>query len=349
MRSSFYSLVLSLVLVSGVSFGGVNSPTPFTSALVTDGCEFIREQIRNLPDSGGEVYLLPGTYVCTSMILIKKSHVRLVGSGRELTTLKLADYSPSPLLVIGDDKIIKDQNGNFITASRVEDVEISDLTLDGNLVNQDPSKECGNGSCDGDVSNIRNNALTIRGASYIRIFRVTAHSSVSGGIVTEKYCDHVHVKDFTSYGHYFDGFAGYQTESSIFENLKLSYNRNAGISIDIDFNNNRFSGGILESNGDVGIFARNIDGVVFENLTINRSGNHGVFLAEADHPGTCANNNEFRSVSVNQSRGYGILISSECTGNSVTGFSSFDRNSSGCYFVNPRTSMSVSQETVCHN
>ncbi len=176
---------------------------------------------------------------------------------------------------------------------------------------------------------------------------MTAHSAISGGLVTEKYCDHLHVIDFTSYGNHFDGFAEYQTENSLFENVNLSRNRGVGISIDIQFNNNTFKNGILASNRDVGIFARNLSGTVFENLTISRSGNHGAFFAEAESPGTCANNNEFRSVVVERSKGFGIDIASACVGNKITGNSVFEKNRDGCYFVNPATTMSVDPVTVC--
>lgn len=312
-----------------------------------DQCEFIRKKLLELPSMGGTINIPAGTFNCNKMIVVKKSNVRIRGAGMKLTTLRLADQSPAPVLVIGDETVIQDTNGNWITATRVKNVEVSDLTVDGNLINQDPKNECGEGICDGDVANIRNNAITIRGASYVTLNRITTHSAISGGLVTEKYCDHLHVKDFTSYGNFFDGFAGYQTTESLFENVNLSRNKGAGISIDIQFDNNTFSGGLLASNSDVGIFARNLSGNVFENLTISNSGNHGAFFAEAEVPGTCANNNEFRAVTFENSKGHGIHIASPCTGNKVTGASIFRQNSAGCYFINPATKMSVSDETIC--
>ncbi len=312
-----------------------------------DQCEFIRQKLSALPASGGTVDIPAGIFNCNAMIVVKKSNVKIRGAGMKLTTLRLADQTPAPVLVIGDEKVIQDTNGNFITATRVNNIEVSDLTVDGNLLNQDPRNECGEGICDGDVSNIRNNAITIRGASYVSLYRITTHSAISGGLVTEKYCDHLLIKDFTSYGNYFDGFAGYQTTDSRFENVNLSRNRGAGISIDIQFDKNIFSGGQLVSNGDVGIFARNLSGNVFEKLTISKSGNHGVFLAEAEHAGTCANDNEFRDIVIEESKGHGIHIASPCTGNTVTRASVFKNNSSGCYFVNPNTTMSVSAATIC--
>lgn len=315
----------------------------------TDECEFIRQALKNMPDTGGTIQLPPGIFECRSMIVIKKNHVVIRGAGRDKTTIKLADQAHAPLLVIGDEKVIQNEAGDWVTATRVLDVEVSDLTVDGNLSNQDPRKECGNGHCDGDVMNIRNNAITIRGASHVRLFRVTSHSAISGGLVTEKYCDNLHISEFTSYGNYFDGFAGYQTVDSLFENINLSRNRGAGISIDIDFNKNRFLNGLLASNGDVGIFARDIDGVIFEKLKITRSGNHGAFLADAEHPNTCANNNEFRSTIIEGSKGHGIHLASPCTGNKVSGDSIIKHNTQGCFYVNSGTTIEVGTSVVCKN
>lgn len=312
-----------------------------------DDCDFIRQAITQLSPKGGTITIPAGTYDCTSMIQIKRDGVKLQGAGREKTILRLADQHHAPLLVIGDDKVVQNASGDWVTATRVSDIDISDLTVDGNVVNHDPTKECGEGSCDGDISAIRNNAITIRGASRVNMARVTARSAISGGLVTEKYCDELHVSDFTSYGNYFDGFAGYQTEHSTFERINLSHNRGAGISIDIEFNRNRFSGGRLAYNGDVGIFARDTNEVVFENLDILASGNHGVFLADADQPKTCANDNEFRSVTIEGSKGFGFHLSSPCTGNRITGTSVLKENRKGCYYVNAATKLEVASTVSC--
>ncbi len=312
-----------------------------------DECDFIRDKLLNFTAAGGVITIPEGTFNCSEMIVLKKSHVKLKGAGRNKTILRLADYSHAPVLVIGDENVVQNDAGDWVTATRVTDIEVSDLTVDGNLENQDPAKECKNGICDGDVSNIRNNAITVRGAENVRIRRVTAHSAISGGLVTEKYCRNLKVSDFTSHSNYFDGFAGYQTEDSVFENVNLSLNRGAGISIDIDFNKNQFAGGTLAGNGDVGIFARHTNDVVFENLTIGKSGNHGVFLAAAGYPNSCANRNEFRSVVIEGSKGHGIHIADACVGNKVTGQSILKNNRDGCFYVNSGTTLSRDRSVKC--
>jgi hypothetical protein len=319
----------------------------FSFATDMDQCEFIRQAIIDLPIEGGEIRIPAGTFDCHKMIIVNKDNVKIIGAGRDETILRLADHSHAPVLVIGDNKVMKNESEDWVTVTRVKNIEVSDLTVDGNLKNQDATRECGNGICDGDVTNIRNNAITIRGASFVTLSRVTARNSISGGLVTEKYCDHLKVSDFASYGNHFDGFAGYQTSYSLFENMNLSRNRGAGISIDIDFTKNHFLGGILENNGDVGIFARDTNDVLFENLVITNSGNHGAFLAASEYKDTCANRNEFRSVIIEGSKGNGIHISDPCVGNIVTGNSLFSNNSLGCYYVNSQTWMSVEPQVIC--
>lgn len=343
MKTMVSFLYLSLFLVVA------NANPTFSSGGSIDQCEFIRKALQKptIPGEKLEINIPAGTFECKSMIVVKKSYVTIRGAGQGKTVLKLADQSHAPVLVLGDERVVQNSKGDWVTATRVRDIEVSDLTVDGNRANQDTSKECGNGHCDGDVANIRNNAITIRGASNVRLKRVTAHSAISGGLVTEKYCDHLQISDFTSYGNFFDGFAGYQTEDSLFENVNLSRNRGAGISIDIDFNKNRFSGGLLASNGDVGIFARDTNDVIFEKLKITRSGNHGVFLAHADHPDTCANRNEFKSVVIDNSKGHGIHLSSPCTGNRVTGNSVIENNKNGCFYINSETKMRVDSSVLC--
>jgi hypothetical protein len=319
------------------------------NAVVNDECEFIRKFISQAAITGGKLQLAPRVYNCRAMVLINKSHIEITGAGQDRTVLRLADHSPAPVLVIGDDKVIQNEKGEWVPATRVTDVRVSELAIDGNLEHQDSSMECGNHGCDGDVASIRNNGITIRGASDISLENVTSHSNISGGMVTEKYCYRLHVKNFKSFGNHFDGFAGYQTEDSVFENMDLSHNRAAGISLDIDFAKNRFSGGRLEDNGDVGIFARDIRNVVFEHLAIRRSGNHGAFLSEVEGPETCPNDNEFKDVTVENSKGWGIHLASNCTGNRITGHSLLRGNRDGCYFAPAGAVIDVDKSVRCIN
>ncbi|MBF0315450.1 MAG: right-handed parallel beta-helix repeat-containing protein [Oligoflexia bacterium] len=294
-----------------------------------DECGLIRDGIAKLPASGGEVIVPAGTYNCTSSIVIDRDNVTIKGAGEDKVTIRLADYVHQPLMIIGDRTTIQDEAGNYVTGKPVKNVTVSGITLDGNKANHDVTKECGEGSCDGDAGAIRNNGITIRGASNVLIENVTTHDMISGGLVTEKYCDHLTVRNFNSYGNYFDGFAGYETKESLFENLDLHHNNGAGISIDINFNNNVIKDSHLHHNKDVGIFARQLHGNKFVKVDILNNGNHGVFMAKSEGEDSYAYDNTFDAVKINGSNGYGIWISDNCQGNKVIGSSDLSGNTKG--------------------
>ena len=82
------------------------------------------------------------------------------------------------------------------------------------------------------------------------------------------------VRDFTSTNNHFDGFAGYQTEDSVFSGLFLTGNLAAGISLDIDFNHNILSDVVIRNSGKVGIFIRDSADNLFGSMQIHASGEH---------------------------------------------------------------------------
>ncbi len=298
-------------------------------------CDTLTADVNALPESGGTVLIPAGSFDCHRPVIINRSHVQIRGAGQGKTILRLADQVHAPLVVIGEPQIIIDALGNYVTAKRVSDIMVSDLTLDGNRLNHDEKKECGENICEGDPTGVRNNGITIRGASEVTIMNVTTHSMISGGMVTEKYCRNLKVKNFESYDNFFDGFAGYQTEDSVFSGMKLHNNLGAGISIDIDFSRNLIVDSELNDNRDVGIFARNLSGNRFLRVSIQRSGNHGVFMAEAEGKNSCARDNTFEDVNINGSKLAGFRLNNNCPGNKIIGTSNLCGNKSG----------GVSQET----
>jgi hypothetical protein len=294
-----------------------------------DDCDRIRTAIAKLPASGGEVVVAAGIYECSSPIIIDRSDVTLRGEKQDQVTIRLQDQKHAPLLIVGALRTVIDSSGSYVAEHRVHNIHVSNLSFDGNRAHHDPSKECGEGSCDGDPSAVRNNGITLRGASNVTIENVTTHSMISGGMVTEKFCDHLVVHDFTSYDNYFDGFAGYETSQSVFYNLLLRNNRGAGISIDINFNNNTIRDSELRENGDVGIFARNLKENTFQNVKILDSHKYGVFLAYADGLNSCARDNTFDQVTVNGSALAGIRLNNNCVGNKVINGSNLCGNNGG--------------------
>jgi parallel beta-helix repeat protein len=201
---------------------------------------------------------------------------------------------------------------------RVRDLKVENLTLDGNRDLQD--MECWLGPCDsGGVTYIRNNAITIRGVHGAKIKNVRALRARSGGMVTERDCAKLHVDGLVAKDNYFDGFAGYKTTDSLFENLDLSENLGAGVSLDIHFHGNTFKNSKLNKNMDVGIFMRDSNDNTFYGLTLQDSGSHGVFCAQVeDQVSTGPKNNIFENLIIAGARGNGFhLNNASCTGNQL--------------------------------
>jgi hypothetical protein len=319
----------------------------FTASAFADDCDPIRRAIAALPIAGGEVFVAKGIYNCGAPIIMNRSHVSLRGAGQEHVVIRLIDWVHAPLLIVGEPKTILDDHGNYVAEHRVHDIHVSGLTFDGNRAKHDPRKECGETLCDGDPSAIRNNGITIRGASEVVIENVTAHGMISGGMVTEKYCQRLVVHDFNSYDNYFDGFAGYETEQSEFYNLSLHDNRGAGISIDINFNDNLIRDSNLNGNGDVGLFARNLKGNHFNRLSIQNSGNHGVFLANSRDASSCAHDNQFDAVLINGSKGFGFRLNNDCQGNRISGASNLCGNAWGSFSEETTGTLTVDDSVIC--
>jgi hypothetical protein len=247
----------------------VATPSPI---LISGSCSDIQTAIDNLPSTGGEITIQAGAYTCSTPLIIDKDNVNLIGQGTG-TILRLADGANSPLLVIGQ----------TITPPLLirQNIRVANLMLDGNRAHQ--TIECWGGTCDTEgLTAIRNNGITLRKVEDVTIDNVTAKSARSAGLVTEKGCRRLRVKGFTSYDNYYDGLAGYETEESTFTDLYLHDNLAAGISLDINFNNNVLSGGALIANHKLGIFMRYSQNNTFSSFQIRKSGEHGIFLAQVD-------------------------------------------------------------------
>jgi len=283
-----------------------------------DDCSFIRQKIVALAEGGGEVVIPGGTYVCRSPIVLDRSYISLRGEGE--VVLRLGNNVNAPVIVMGD----------AMTPPRpLREISVMNLRIDGNRWHQ--KFECWGGPCDGGgTSFIRNNGITVRGVTDGRIQDVYITGARSGGVVTERGCFDLMVDNLTAVDNEFDGFAGYETFGSRLTRLNLSHNQAAGISLDIRFHGNHFRDVNLDHNGDVGIFMRDSNANIFENVDIAESGNHGIFLSQADDPGSCSLGNEFQDLSVSRSRGFGFLLNDLCAGNRLTGVANFRENRDGC-------------------
>lgn len=296
----------------------------------------IQRALDSLPESGGEVRLGPGVFECDRPVVIRRSGVRLSGQGSR-TLLRLTDKANCPLLIVGDPSREIRQT--------VTGVHVTDLTLDGNRASQ--SSEMWADETDGPQGTVvRNNCLTLRRVHDSRFERLVTRRGRSGGMVLEKGCRNLVVDELTSTDNEFDGLAGYETEDSVFRNLRLHGNRSAGISIDLRFNRNRFERAELRGNGSQGIFMRESSGNRFDLLDIADNGAQGIFIAQADHLAeTACRDNEFRGLSVIANKGHGLRVNDvSCVGNSVLD-SIFRRNFAGDISTSAENLLAISAST----
>jgi hypothetical protein len=279
------------------------------------GCSAIQAMIDALPQTGGSVTVRPGTYVCTRSIVIDRDDVTLRGNGPS-TFLKLGDHVNRPVLVIGQAAAAPSRTRRGI--------RVSDLSIDGNRVQQD--YECSRGPCaGGDV--LRNNGLSLRRVENVVVERVSVKNVRSDGLTTELGSRRVTVRELTVTGSFVDGVAGYETEDSRFSDLLLRDNGGAGLSFDLGFNNNLVRDTVIERSRDVGIFMRHAAENIFTGVRVRDSGGFGIFLAQVDADSfTPARGNSFDSVVVARSgrdpsrNGYGMRVNDQsCVDNVVVG------------------------------
>ena len=300
-----------------------------------DDCEFIRRALKNLRAEGGEVTIPEGSYTCSAPLVLDKNNVSLRGKG--LVTLRLADHSNAPVIIMGDAQ----------TPPRpVKNIKVSHLLIEGNKDNQD--EECWGGPCDeGGTTFVRNNGITVRAVTNGVISDVYITEARSGGVVTEHGVYNLKINHLTSTYNYFDGFAGYETYGAVLDHLNLAHNHAAGISIDIDFSKNTIKDSVLSDNGDVGIFMRDSNSNLFENVLIEKSGNHGVFVSAVNDETTCPKNNEFHDLKVISSNGVGFRLNSGCPNNRLSGENRFVGNRDQCISEEVAGSLKVRGSVIC--
>lgn len=166
----------------------------------------------------------------------------------------------------------------------------------------------------------------------------------SGGLVTEKGCRRLVVRDFASSDNEFDGLACYQTADSRFTGLDLRRNKSAGISTDQDFDHNTISHVRMFNNGSHGIFMRNSSHNSFQHLQVKSSGRAAIFVDPVDkrrHTGSVGNH--FTTVVVAACGGPGFQVNATSCKNNTLTHSLLENNTAGVREAMPRL---VLQENV---
>lgn len=320
-------LTLSVLLLGASALGRGKPPPP---RLSSNDCAAIQAAIDSLPPAGGQIIVEAGVYTCTAPIVIDRDNVDLRGQG-PATVLRLANGANAPVLVIGQTIPVPTVIGR--------NIRVADLVIDGNRVNQTSETWPA-------VPALRNNGITLRRVEDSLVERVTVFSARSGGLVSELGSRRVTVRDFTSFNNQFDGLAAYETEDSTLSGLYLYNNCFAGLSFDLDFNNNIVSDVVIFRSpntssincqphlpagvvGKVGVFMRDSLDNEFHGLQIRNSREHGIFLAHDQDATTQASGNTFNGVVVSQSGGAGLRVNNaSCVNNLVVG-SQFIGNTGG--------------------
>ena len=277
----------------------------------------VQHALDSLPETGGEVVLPAGTIEVTRPIVLKRSHQSLRGAGAS-TLLRLADRANCPVIIMGEPA---NNPTRTLTGLRV-----SSLFIDGNRPNQQRElwRESGEGS------EIRNNGITVQRVSGSAVEDVIIARCRSGGLVTTLGVERLTVRGLEAFDNEFDGLACYATTNSLFTDLNLHDNPGAGISLDLEFNGNVVSNAVLNAN-DLGIFMRSSRGNQFLGVSINRSRNHGVFMAHAEETAllSACINNSFTDLQATNCGGAAFRINdATCTDTTITR-ARFDANRHG--------------------
>jgi len=273
------------------------------------GEQAIQAALAALPPEGGVVELGPGTFTITRPIILDRDGVELRGQGRA-TLLQLVARANCPVVLIGSIQTPVERVVRRIT--------VRQLAIDGNRAEQD--FECYGGPCDErNLTALRNNGITIRGAEDILVEDVITRRARSGGIVLEKECSRVRLNRLESHDNEFDGVAAYESEDCEFTHLNLHHNRSAGFSFDWRFVRNRIADCNSSDNGSQGIFMRDSRWNTFERVTLQRNGEQGIFIAETTEiPGTACRRNRFVQAVITDNRAQGLRINdASCESNQL--------------------------------
>jgi len=215
--------------------------------------------------------LPPGITVINSPIILRSGQ-SLIGNN---STLRLADKSNCPMIILGDES-------DFPASS--ENIYVSSITLDGNKDNQDSELWTGGHN--------RNNGVNIRNVKSALIENLTISNCRSGGLVVERGSREIVVINCKSTENFFDGFAAYDSTNCYFNNVEAAGNNYAGFSTDNNFHNNVVSNSQFSNNGREGIFMRQSRENLFQNCVIEGSP-IGIFLARSELPDSAAERNLF--------------------------------------------------------
>ncbi len=199
-------------------------------------------------------YQVPNSIVITEPIVISQSNQIIDFKNSSYT---LNNGANCPMIIIGS----LEEEPTILT----ENIVIENLILDGNKDSQDYEIWFNH------PNYIRNNGISIRFCKNVTIRNCVITNSRSGNIVIEKNCENIIIENCVLSNAFFDGLACYISKGCIIRNNTITGNNYAGISLDLQFNDNIIINNIIINN-DLGIFLRHCDNNSFShNVMKNRS------------------------------------------------------------------------------
>jgi hypothetical protein len=232
------------------------------------------------------------TYTLQDTFRISQSNVSIIAEPG--TKVVLADHVNKPVIAIGS----QEENPTQL----IENIQITGIEVDGNKSHQD-------NEFDKDYPWIRNNGIDVRGVRRLTIENVVVHDNRSGGLVVSWGSSDIYVSNSSFNNNYYDGLAYYASKRIYTQNCTMISNNNAAISLDNNFQDSIFSGCILDSNGDVGIFARYSEQVRFYNCVIKNSDSFAAYLSH-DESGKGVKDIMFSGCQILNNRDGGIYVGS---------------------------------------
>lgn len=222
--------------------------------------------------SGGTVFVRAQAtcYTLASMVHIDRSSISLIGE--QGACLRLADHVNRPVILIGSSA------ETVGSGDRIRDVAVRGFLVDGNRANQDQEGAVG-------LPNVQNNAIGVRGAERVYLERLTLTGARSGGLVISQQASKVFVRDVTLSDNFFDGLAIDGASEVFVEQFVAEDNGFSGVSIDTGTSRVEIRGGLVQRNGDNGVFIRYASESALSDLTIVDNCNFGVFASHADAGG----------------------------------------------------------------
>lgn len=302
---------------------GPGIPASPTCAPVAPFCIFVdtlpalRTAIRTAPP-GARICLGAGTYEVTESIDIARDDITIEGVGNA-TFFALAPGTHCPVFVLGEPVPYAPsirRRGIVLRNLRVRSYRFPDPQPEDELCDV-PCRE-----------HLRNNGITVREAEDCLIENVTVENSASGGIVLERSCRRIHIRQVESFGHEYDAIAfGGDVQDSTIEKCTLRNNRAAGVSLDLTPRGNRILGCEIRDNEDVGIFMRDSDRNCFTDCLIANNGSHGVYIADGEAAGADAVENAFVNNQYVGNDGHGIWQDGDDSVNNCETGGTFSGNS----------------------